>query len=198
MIKITPLGRIVLNGPHVETRPSPNVKITVPDPIKVRVTGDSYVVDLVVRPDPETLDPAITKILSIEPLGDRPIPKDVLRSIGLGRVLEQVVRRFCIRWELSEDGRTWQAENFKGKDPTPAEMRKVMTRPRSREVTDSEVVRAAEVYRKAIEDGRRDATMAVAEALTVSRATAARRIDKAREKKLLGPAQRATAGEAAR
>lgn len=189
------LEPVVLNGPGVQVRISDEVKIHVPDPIKVRVTGDTYVAELVIRPDPITLNPAIDEVLSIRKRGDRPIPNDVLRSLRLGRgVLETVVRENSVR--SVRKGNRWVAANFQGEEPNPKELRRVFTSAVPRTVRPAEVEKAAEVYRAAVKAGRRDATMAVAEALNVSRPTAARRLDKARQQGLLGPAARTKAGEA--
>lgn len=181
-----------INGPAVIVRTSENVRIEVPDPIKVTVTTEDWSVDLTVRPDPVTLNPALAEEIVIRQRGDRMIPNDVLRSLRLGRVLEEVVRQNCLRFERK--GNRWVAKNFRGEDPSPGELRKVLTSRRT--VTRADIEKAADVYRDAVAAKRRDATMAVAEALYISRASAARRVQKAREMKLLGPAAGTKAGEA--
>jgi hypothetical protein len=62
-------------------------------------------------------------------------------------------------------------------------------------ITDAQLEDVATRYRKAIEDGDRSPTRTVADQLVVGRSTAARWIAKARERGMLGPALRATAGE---
>lgn len=176
----------------LQVRTADNVKIEVPDPIRVRVTSDLWEVDLTIRPDPVTLAPAIDDVGRIRRLGDRPIPNDILRSLGMGRILEEVVRQQCIRYE--KVGNRWVGRPFN--DPSSAELRSVLKPPRPRQVPQAEVEKAAEQYRAALAEGRRDATMAVAEALSLSRPTAARRIQKAREQGLLGPIVGTKAGEA--
>jgi len=184
---------LIINGPGVLVRTGDDVRIRVPDPIKVTVTTADWSVDLTVRPDPVTLNPSLAEEVVIRQLGDRPIPLDVLRSLRMGRIVEDIVREHCIRYE--KRGNRWVAENFKGDDPSPGEMRKVLTSRRGT-VGQAEIDKAAEVYRAAVADGRRDATMAVAEALRLSRPTAARRVQRAREQGLLGPAAGTKAGEA--
>lgn len=183
---------VVINGPGVMVRTGDNVRIHVPDPIKVTVITEDWSVDLTVRPDPVTLNPSLAGEVVIRQLGERMIPNDILRSLRLGRVLEEIVREYCVRYERKGD--RWVAKDFKGDDPTPGELRKVLTTRGT--VSQADIEKAAEVYREAVQAKRRDATMAVAEALVISRASAARRIQRARAQGLLGPAAGTKAGEA--
>lgn len=185
---------MVLNGPAVIVPLSPTEKLEVPDPIKVRVTNDHFEVDLVVRADRETLLPQVSEILRIKPIGRRGFTNDLWRSLGFGKVLEEVVRTCAQRYELEGDKWVshWQPPF---REPDAAEIRKVMTAGK-RQVPHEDIERAAEVYREAVAAGRRDATKAVAYALNVSRPTAARRVEKARALGLLGASSGTKAGEA--
>lgn len=188
-----PRGTKALVGRHrwLEVEVSDRVKIHVPDPIRVRVRSDEWEVDLTVRPDPVDLTAGVQEVGPIRSLSDRNLPTDIIRALGLGGVLDDVVASQCLRYE--KVGGHYVARPFR--KPTASEVRKVRT-PDRRLVDLAEVEKAAEVYRRAVADKRRDATMAVAEALNLTRRTAARRVDKARELELLGPVVGTKAGEA--
>ena len=182
-MEIELLEPVNITGPQVVTKASQDVRICVPDPIKVRVTSDMWAVDLEVRPHPITLDPSLAGKLVIEQRGDVPIPLDILRSLRMGRVLEAIVTQFSIRYVRK--GSRWVAELVDPEPPSRDELRKVLTSRRTKDTMQAEIEKAAVVYQAARDEGRRDPTMAVAEALNMSRPTAARRVQRAREQKLL-------------
>lgn len=180
-----------LTGPHVWSRTSKDVRLQIPDPLRVRITTEAYVVEMTVVPD-ETLSPAI-KEMSVKGRGSGTVPTDLLRSIGLRGILEDVVQRFSLRYVRK--GNRWVTQLLQPEPPQAWEVKQVFKRRRPSRVPQEEIETAAEVYRAAVAAGRRDATMAVAEALRRSRPTAGRRVDLAREQGLLGPSIGTVAGE---
>jgi hypothetical protein len=161
-----------------------------PDPIRATVTTGSHTIRLVVTIDQATLRPVVDEAHITRRPGGRPVHGDALR--GLHRVLKQIAERTVSRWVLSDDGKTWYLDQ----DETPKHEAGLAFKPTGkRAIPFGEVEQAAAAYRQAVAEGRRDATMAVADALGRSRTTAARRIAKARDAGLLGAPLRTRAGE---
>lgn len=182
----------VMTTDRLQVQTSDTVKMEIPTRLKVRVTTDLWEVDLLIRVELEPpFAPFIDEVLGIRRAGDRKFPTDLMRALRLGGVVEEVMRQKT--WRYEKVGGRWVLQN---QPLSPAEVRTVTHPTKPKAVVEAEVEKAAEVYRAALAEGRRDATMAVVEALNLSRPTCARRIQKARQLGLLGPAARTKAGEA--
>lgn len=190
-IEIDPVD---ITGPKVIVPVSEDVRLHIPVPITARVRTDGYEAEIVVTPNPATGVPSWSK-LTIESR-DGTGSNDALRAFGMRGVLEEIVRRAGTRYVRKGKNR-WGAEIVSGEDrPGPLEVTSAFKGRRHR-VSEEEVEKAAAVYRQALADGRRDPTMAVSDAFHgMPRATAARRVQLARERGLLGPAVGTKAGEA--
>ncbi len=168
-----------------------------PDPIRATVTTDSHTIRLVLRIDEDRLRPVVDEMHVYRRPSGAPVNADTLRSLGLQDALREIAERTGVRW-VSDDGRSWhldrtQANEYSGR--VDAHEAALAFRPRRRPGSPDEVQRAAAVYRDALANGHRNATERVAEALHVSRSTAARRITKARQAGLLGVPLGTRAGE---
>lgn len=144
--------------------------------------------------------------LTAFPISGGHVPDDYLRRLALrssvraAAELEALNRRaidegiFEAVPVLPQDERTLAAYRAAGR-----RYRHLLTelRPKrpSASVIAEQVKQAAVVYRRALKDGRPDPTMAVTHTLNISRATASRRIDAAREAGLLGPVLGTKGGE---
>lgn len=189
------------SGPGVVTPGPRQTQVFVPDPITALVEFDGCRIEVVIGHDPVSLAPAVREVRSITPTSGAVLPSDVVRAMRLPRVIRQVVKQSASRFELV-DGK-WQAPSvWAGSEPLDQnELDAAMRLRRRGAIPDEEIEFAAEVYRAAVQAGRRSATEAVREALakrlgSCSRATAGRRIEAARVAGLLGPAVGTKAGEA--
>lgn len=180
-------------GPHVRVPISEDVRFEWPFPIHATIrTG---ITDVEVTVVPKTTGvPGWTRV-TFDMRGSTGT-NEILRAAGIPDVLEEIVGRMGIRYQW--DGSEWVCDVDNPHHRVgPAELTAAFKVARRNRIKDEEIEKAAEVYREAVLQQRRDPTMAVAEALdNMPRSTAARRVQLARERGLLGPAKRTYAGEA--
>ena len=152
-----------------------NDMVHIPAEIHARVLGLPWEVAFTVGiPDDGELIPEITELHIRQREDGAPIGADLIRSFRLGRARDEAVKIASHRW-VSAGGDRWMLDF----DPVSPRRMKAATQRRSRRVTDEDVRRAAVTYQEAKRTGRRDCLVAVAVACGVSRATAARYVNRA-------------------
>jgi hypothetical protein len=111
--------------------------------------------------------------------GGPPVTSSALRAIPLREIIEET-RDKCVEPWPQPDPETW---NY-GVGASNAFTRRAPRKSR-RTILENELGEVAEVWNAAASSGARATTQAVADHFNVSRATAARAVKKAREKKLV-------------
>lgn len=153
--------------------------VFVPSVIEGTVEDADWDVDFVVINVRDFDEPVIAELHIKMKHGDgmTPIAPDMVRGLKLGEVRRRAVTLASMPVRVSgEDSYELLAEAG-----SPTSTRAVFSKQR-RAVTVDEIQRAADLYMGIRSDPhRRDTTLGVAKELHVSRATAARRIQKARE-----------------
>ena len=153
-----------------------NDVVHIPAMIRASVLGLPWDVSFTIGlSDDDELVPEITELRMRQRKGGAPIGVDLIRSFRLGLARDEAVKAASTHWIRAGD--SWRLD-FEGVSPRRM---KAATQRRSRRVTDADVRRAAEAYQEAKRSGRRDCLVAVAEACGVSRATAARYVNRAIE-----------------
>ena len=187
------LDAYAINGPGLLIQKDDRTLLYFPDQVRATVTTDDATLRIVVGIDQETLTPGVMKVLELVPRSGF-VNADLQRALGLGEVLREIGERVMSRWTLSDDGKTWNADLLNDPPVPRHDVALAFKRkPRRVPVTDLEVAAAA--YRQAVAEGK-PVNRAVQKALGLkSPATASRRIAKAREAGLLGPALDRKAGE---
>jgi hypothetical protein len=183
-----------VTGPGLLVKKDDATLVHFPDPIRATVTTDAHTIQLVVTIDRDTLRPVVDELHVVKRPGGTHVSADVLRSLGLKDALKTIAERTATTWRLTEDGKSWEYDLL-GEGTAPQDAALAFKPTGKHAVPFGEVERAATAYRDALAAGRRDATLAVADALHVSRTTAARRIAKARQAGLLGAPLDRRAGE---
>jgi hypothetical protein len=181
-----------INGPGLLVKKGDKTLLHFPDPIRATVTTTDATIRLVVRIDQDKLRPVVDELHWVRREGGQPLSTDALRALKLGDILKQLAESTGTRWVLDEAREKWSLDPLHVHGYEAALAFKPSNR---RAIPIGEVEQAAAVYRQAVDEGRRDATEAVRQALGTSRTSAARRIAKAREAGLLGKAVGTKAGE---
>ena len=148
--------------------------LKVPGLIRARVREGEWDVSMVIRlVEGDTL-PEIDEITVRRRPNGAPIGADVMRLLHLGDAKDRAIRLASTRYVRSGPD-TWTLDP---RELTTAH-RGIVTRRRGRTVDDTAIALAAEAFRQAKSDGRRDHLLAVAKACNVSRSTADRYIRRA-------------------
>jgi len=180
-------------GPHVEITHG-TTQTWVYDPLVADVTAGIYKAKITLRPDMNT---GVFGVAALEV--SPPAPASLLRALGMGKAVEEIVLRGSTRFHWDDDVKDWVHDVDSGEDAmTPVDARRALSRGRKR-IPDEQVARAAEIYRTALAAGgqtARRATATVATELGISVSAAGVRVRLARERGLLGPAAGTKAGEA--
>jgi hypothetical protein len=161
-----------------------------PESIDVRAElDDGVIVEYTLRLNPE----GVYRSHDLRVLG--PFDAKILRALGVGLASHEAVAQATIRVSLEADGKA-SFDLFSSKQVTATEVKAALrSKPSARPQPATELELVANTYRKAVKEGRRDATEQVARAIHVSRPTAARRVAEARKTGLLGKADGTKAGE---
>jgi hypothetical protein len=178
------IGPVAITGPGLLMKTAEDDYVHVPDPIPATVLDADWDLELEIRIDTDTLEPYIDAMTVRRKEGGPKVTPDMIRGVRLGEALREAVRKASTRW--IKDGNVMRMD-FDVLDRRTA--KKAFARP-AHTVTRDDIEQAVDAYTRAQCDGRRDVLVAVAEACHISRATAHRRIAKAREIGLLneGPA----------
>jgi hypothetical protein len=166
---------------------APDNGVLVPAAVEVRAERGGQMLEFALRLDAD----GVVRTSDLRIVG--PVDASLLRRLGVATAAETALAQTATR--VQRDGRRISFDLF-GKQVSPAEMRAALRSPARSRIDEPQLELTAQVYRAAVADGRRDATVAVADALGVSRATAARRVTEARSKGPLGLAYGTRAGEA--
>ena len=141
---------------------------------------------------------AVVRRLEVRDRDGSGLTSEAVRKFAVGRLRRKAVAAASRPYEAGRDGEP-VFRIISGLTPEAVEFYRSYVREDRRPrrgalVQDSDLQAAVDIYRAALERGD-PPTQAVAKGLSVSRPTASRRLEKAREKGLMGPALPGRAGE---
>jgi hypothetical protein len=171
------VGPIHIAGPGllIKTGDEPFEYVHVPDPIEATIDDAEWDVHMTIRIDEVSLEPYIDELIIRRKANGPKVNPDMIRGLRLGEAIREAVRQSSAHWV--QDGNVMRLDW----DRVPREMVAAAFKRPKRSVTTDDIRAAADAYDKATKEGRRDRIIAVADACHVSRATAHRRISKAKQ-----------------
>ena len=159
----------------------------IPSEIMAVMEGEPWVVTMIIQTDLTADGPTaeITELKLTKRDGGKPIKPDLIRGMRIGEAMRTAIHDASSRLErvqFNNGGEGWRlAADHIPKARQATSIERVIRQKQRNSKVDEQVEQAAQAYRAAAGDKYN----AVAQALGVSRATAARRIALAREQGLL-------------